>query len=386
MPVCPCCAQQQTKFFCAACLQEGISTHHTLFQRAQSLIAGTKARTQLLLDGPNHGITSWRRLRAEVVESERRCERLREEIARREKEISARLSRPDYDRRRQNLTLLKQQSPVAKTQQVLAQIARQQHDISLRLTHARRVLVREAIDVFGLRKKGEWEIAGMPIPSPETFRLYPSTSINGALLHTTHLLSLITTYLSITLPFIPVPPPPLELAHVGRPLMRANIPFLGTTRWRDKPVLWMSSTASVKKRTPTPKSISKHRQFLTAFALLSHSVAYLAWSQGVPGIGIREGEVQDSDDEQDGSRPNSRMQRSAVIISATSILQLLHALGDSPSLGQRTHEPGTEVLLHLGFGLDVAKVVETVLAAEQSRWGLGVGEQEGWDLVEGEKS
>ena len=36
---------------------------------------------------------------------------------------------------------------------------------------------------------------------------------------------------------------------------------------------------------------------------------------------------------------------------------------------------------HLGFGLDVSKVVESVLDADATRWGGGE-QDEGWDMVE----
>nr|XP_031859084.1 uncharacterized protein CI109_005434 [Kwoniella shandongensis]KAA5526156.1 hypothetical protein CI109_005434 [Kwoniella shandongensis] len=313
--------------------------------------------------------------------------------------------------RREALTTLRTgPSEVNQLENAVKRVLLQQRDTTSRIIHARQVLVREAITVFGLHttSKGEWSIAGLVLPSPDAFRLHPSASINGAISHTIHLLSLITSYLSITLPFVPTPPPPLSLPHVGRTLVKANTPFLGTTKWRDKHVLWMSSTASIptkirgrdyssKVTQPAAaaniitKSMTKHRQFLTSFALLSFSVAYLAWSQGVPGIGIREEDVRDESDEE-SSRPASREadSPSAVLISATSILELIHALSVSPTLGQKAHEPGAITMLkHLGFGLDVAKVVQIVLTAEENRWGTktadGPGDQsEGWDLLDAE--
>jgi len=53
-------------------------------------------------------------------------------------------------------------------------VERQQATITRNLAEARRVLVREAVSVFGLRKgigkQNQWEIAGLPLPSPEAFR------------------------------------------------------------------------------------------------------------------------------------------------------------------------------------------------------------------------
>jgi hypothetical protein len=167
--------------------------------------------------------------------------------------------------------------------------------------------------------------------------------VNAALAHLVHLLSLVTRYLSITLPFIPTYP---RQHHVGRPIIRANLPFLNTTKYRDKLTLWMSSTAS--KSTRDARAAQKHRQFLIAYGLLCHSVAYLAWTQGVEGVGVGDGlEL----------RP----------------LPLLNAMVRSPNLGHRSHEPGTSLLTHLGFSLDVNQVVESLLGPE---------DEQGWDIVD----
>jgi hypothetical protein len=106
------------------------------------------------------------------------------------------------------------------------------------------------------------------------------------------------------------------------------------------------------------KSIQKHRQFLAAFGLFAHSLAYLAWSQGVDGIGVA-----------------TEHSLSEIKVSATAVLQLLFELARSPKLGERAHEPGTTLLGHLGFSLDVAHVVDAVLRHEEE------GET-GWDIVD----
>lgn len=98
---------------------------------------------------------------------------------------------------------------------------------------------------------------------------------------------------------------------------------------------------------------SKLIQFLTSYALLCHSVAYLAWTQGVEGIGIQDVEVKTP---------------------ATSLLALLFATARSSRLGIRSHESSS--LNHLGFGLDVSNVVSAVLDADGS-W-----EESEWDMVE----
>lgn len=316
-----------------------------------------------------------------------------------------------------------------------AQIAfvRAQHrEVGKRIIQARRVLVREVVDVFGVQRRKGWEIAGIELPAPENFRcafpplfhgqhtadrtVHPSMSINAAFMHTIHLLALLTRYLSIEVPFEPTPQAPLELVHVGRPAMKANVPFLSTSKWREKHVLWMSSTASLAgqlKKTSNSaarqaavagilaKSYKKHRASLTAFALLAHSVAYLAYTQGVPGIGLRDdGSRGDSEDEDEnmggggggagaGGAGGQMTAASGVLLQPTAVLELISLLAESPTLGCRAHAPGTsDVLRHMGFGLDVKKVVATVLAAEDQRWGVRPGQEgkeelsEGWDLLD----
>lgn len=135
--------------------------------------------------------------------------------------------------------------------------------------------------------------------------------INAALLHTCHLLSLLTRYLFVALPFDPN----------GAKIL-PNLPFVGTTKFRDKNTLTLTR---------------KHqRAFYTSYALLSHSVAYLAWTQGV--------------EEQD--LPGN-----------------LYGLIESATLGQKSHLN----MRSLGFSLDVNDVVQQVLED-----GL---EEEGWAIV-----
>lgn len=170
--------------------------------------------------------------------------------------------------------------------------------------------------------------------------------INAAIGHTVHLFLLILRYLSITPPFVVSYP---RQTHVGRPFLRANTPLLNTTKFREKAILWMSSTA--QKRDS--RASLKHRHFLTAFALLSHSIAYLAWTQGVEGVGV--GTID-------------------VGVSATAVLELLQRIAHSPTLGMRSHEPGTATLGHLGFSLDVNAVVDYVTRDEDEV-------EHGWDIV-----
>jgi hypothetical protein len=159
------------------------------------------------------------------------------------------------------------------------------------------------------------------------------------------------------------------IPHVGRPTIRANVPLVSTTRFHDEPVLWMSSIARADTGDK-PKSQLKQRRFLTAYGLLAHSIGYLAYTQGVTAVGIP-----------NPDRPDD------VEIPIWSILELINALATSPRLGEFSHEPGGHSTApHLLYGLDVAKVVGSILRAEERRWGshkLDASDlSEGWDLID----
>nr|XP_019012363.1 uncharacterized protein I206_03210 [Kwoniella pini CBS 10737]OCF51144.1 hypothetical protein I206_03210 [Kwoniella pini CBS 10737] len=424
-PKCSCCHLRQKTLYCPACLHEGINLHNEALKDIQAQINALITRSTFTIDSPSvsshtrtpqlHKLNDWRRLRAEVAEKEQRCCGLRERIAERERAIGNSRNvkaSGNIAKRRSNLRAVPSSEP--RIRFAIQHCQSEQHATAYHIINARRVLVQEAVAVFGLNKrpKGEWAIAGIVLPAPDAFRLYPSTHINAAISHVIHLLTLVTSYLSITLPFTPIPQPPFESKHIGRPLMKANTPFVSTTKWRDKNVLWMSSTASVVSKGKSRNSLSaskilpqsnmsallansiaKHRQFLTSFALLSYSVSYLAWSQGVQGIGIREEEEYREESDEETAQRSQPVNPNTILISATSILELIHSLSVSPGLGQRAHEPGTnKVVRHLGFGLDVAKVVQNVISAEEHRWGTKQGEgsgedlSEGWDLLDPEPS
>lgn len=126
-----------------------------------------------------------------------------------------------------------------------------------------------------------------------------------------------------------------------------NLPFVSTTSHRGvndwhMPPVW---------------DPQKHSSFLTTYALLCHSIAYLAFCVGVEGIGV------DSDE---------------VKIPATSPLELLRAMASLPVV--RSHAPGVETLRHLGFGLDVNRVIQTIHHAEDTKW------EEGWQIVDEDES
>lgn len=63
-------------------------------------------------------------------------------------------------------------SPALSLRASIKQVHSQQQVITSRIIHARRVLVREAVNVFGVRQRssGDWEIADIRLPDPENFR------------------------------------------------------------------------------------------------------------------------------------------------------------------------------------------------------------------------
>ncbi|KIR25881.1 hypothetical protein I309_05321 [Cryptococcus deuterogattii LA55] len=365
---CHCCQLTQKALYCPACLREGITLHKELLQNLQTRLSTIRQHSQKLLTAAENetthqagrGLNAWRELRSDVASCEARCHQIKMDIAQRQAAISAcrkRIAENNLRDRRESLSMLKSKpSPALSLRASIKQVHSQQQVITSRIIHARRVLVREAVNVFGVRQRssGDWEIAGIPLPDPEFFRVYPSSSINAALSHVIHLVSLITTYLSVSLPFVPMPPPPFYHPH----------------------------------------------QLLVSFALLSFSIAYLAWSQDVPGIGIR-GDVNDNDDvgvlfDEESKIPQGQSVSAkcsateTALISPASILRLIHAIAQSPTLGHRSHDPGgARTLKHLGFGLDVSKLVSTILRAEELQWDVkGDAEEgddilsEGWDLLD----
>jgi hypothetical protein len=91
-------------------------------------------------------VTSWRRLRADVAAAERRCARIRQQI-------QAVEHLPRSTRQRVNLPPL----PLVEPEPALPTAA---------IIHARRVLAREALNVFGVTRSS---IAGLLLPSVEHF-------------------------------------------------------------------------------------------------------------------------------------------------------------------------------------------------------------------------
>jgi hypothetical protein len=144
-----------------------------------------------------------------------------------------------------------------------------------------------------------------------------ATKINAALQHICHLLDLLTRYLFIALPFDP------GADSRRRIQLKPNLPFIRTTKYRDKNLLSLSR--------------KNQRGFYTSYGLLAHSVVYLAWMQGV-------------EEEDLGAN--------------------LYGLVYAPGVAKSHLE-----IKSLGFSLDVNDVVEQVL----EECGL---EEEGWALVD----
>lgn len=251
----------------------------------------------------------WRILRAEIALQESRVANLKQRLA----------VRISYSTKQVPRSTTKV-SALSATSKRIAQIQTQQLIVNHRTAAARQVLVREASAVMGLEKS---KIAGLPLISAGEMKrkfiinlaetkVQNAIRINASLLHTCHILDLFTRYLFIALPFEP---------SGGR--IKSNLPFVASTKFRDKNTLTLTR---------------KHqRAFYTSYALLLHSVAYLAWTQG-----IEEGDL------------------------ATNLYSIAHgrAVGRKSHLGMRS----------LGFSLDVHDVVEQVL--EESGF-----EEEGWALV-----
>ncbi|KAJ9101908.1 hypothetical protein QFC19_004989 [Naganishia cerealis] len=122
------------------------------------------------------------------------------------------------------------ESGLAAIKDSIAKTARANSQLYSQLVHARRVLVSEAIMIFGVqradlvasdlptngKRKGkgydgttgtaeddEWEIAGLQMPSPRRFTDYSSIHLNAVFEHLIHLLWIITGYLDLILPFTP---------------------------------------------------------------------------------------------------------------------------------------------------------------------------------------
>jgi len=94
--------------------------------------------------------------------SENRCAVLRVEIAKREA-----LLRPLHHIHSSKRNHLPLRPPSDVLRSALIETRKRQVEVKRRIVHARQVLVREAMAVFGLN---DHEIAKLELPSPDTFR------------------------------------------------------------------------------------------------------------------------------------------------------------------------------------------------------------------------
>lgn len=72
--------------------------------------------------------------------------------------------------RREPLRAARTLNPMRDVQNSIAEVKTQQQIAEMSIIHARKVLVREATAVFGIHHRAYWEIAGLPLPPPESFR------------------------------------------------------------------------------------------------------------------------------------------------------------------------------------------------------------------------
>ena len=166
-------------------LSSSVATHQTASksQLNETSRVVSKAAGLLEASGSRRGITAWRKLRAEVSLSERRCDALRARLAEVEAEVATGEARsmtelilsaavlPDKTARLETLTEAKQRDETHEMEEQILDVRTKTVTVERRLIHARSVLVREAIGVFDLKQKsGLWRIAGKPLPSPEDFR------------------------------------------------------------------------------------------------------------------------------------------------------------------------------------------------------------------------
>jgi hypothetical protein len=167
-----------------------MATHRDVCTSVATQASSSGARSRDLLDsGPSsHGVAHWRRLRAEVAVKERDVQQLKDDIAAAEQRLSSgesghivirnladspaklSLSRPARHRPKPYPEPLL----LRRVDEDIDGVLRQQEEVTRKLADARRVLVREAVSVLGLRKgaskQSHWEIAGLPLPPPEMFR------------------------------------------------------------------------------------------------------------------------------------------------------------------------------------------------------------------------
>ncbi len=215
--------------------------------RCERILSGTagpadEVASVLRSKSRRRGLAAERIVRAEVCALEAHNERLGQEVQQLEATLTSRWGelrdrRADVQRRRLAMQSHQggQDPEVHLLRSALSTLRQQTAETHAHLVAARRILVQEVVDVFGIirtssSRKAALEhpetadrhsIAGLDMPSPRRFGAYSSTHVNGTLQHLVHLLSLLADYLGIVLPFR------LHWAREGQVKLGDSPPFIG---------------------------------------------------------------------------------------------------------------------------------------------------------------
>lgn len=254
------CHQSRKDLFCARCLKQGqvrqVSYHkrhaHILLFRLKkhteanqiltTQLKASRTRSERILNGApssSRSLDADRAITARVSQLATQNALLAKEVQRqrdacKERSRMLRARKEEVIQRRKALALAAARNgPERDLAAKIEETRRARLLLGQRLRHARRVLVLETIDIFGVRRapkedakgKGkmvadDWEIVGLTMPPPERFIgeifsaimsifladqqiEYPSGHINAVFEHLVHLLVTISEYLDIILPFTP---------------------------------------------------------------------------------------------------------------------------------------------------------------------------------------
>ncbi|GHJ85656.1 hypothetical protein NliqN6_2058 [Naganishia liquefaciens] len=218
------CHQPRKDLFCARCLTQGLKKHTEANQILTTQLNASRTRSDRILNGASsssRGLDADRVLSARVSQLATQNTLLEEEVQR-QREACKKKGQALRARRE---TVLARRKALAgafarkgEERNLVAEIAdtrRATLVLGQRLQHARRVLVCEAIDIFGVKRtqgevggKGkrtadDWEIVGLTMPLPQSFTEYSSVHLNAVFEHLIHLLITITGYLDLSVPFAP---------------------------------------------------------------------------------------------------------------------------------------------------------------------------------------
>lgn len=178
----------------ASYLYPSVNGHTAISHDLAGQVATARRHAERLLAGPIEsqkgplaGAEEWRELRANVSAAEARVAGLRARIAKATEDAErgqfvvllansrlARASTPatsSIRARRETLeAAIKSVPSVADMNARILAVRQQQREVGKRIIQARKVLVREAVDVFGVQRNKGWEIAGLELPAPDLFR------------------------------------------------------------------------------------------------------------------------------------------------------------------------------------------------------------------------